>query len=669
MKLERVFGDFTFSKPSQLVPFPAEPGAWLVAQHAGIVEVVKEGSRRNYFDISDRVQIGQQWGFQDFALHPRFPGDPRIFVAYVAADDVSVVSSFSASADGATVDVASETVLMSEGQKGHWHPIASLEFGPDGYLYVAWGEGSGKKSQIPALLGGKMLRIDVDRRDGALPYAIPRDNPFLGTAFRPETFAIGLRNPWRFSFDRDNGELWLGDVGDRSYEEVNRIVAGGNYGFPDWEGTACFEPEGCRDPSVIPPVVQHSKPEMCSITGGYVYRGDALPQLRGRYVYGDVCSGTIWALGKDESGNTITEPIARAPSYVCAFAEAPDGELYVLESHDTHDDHLQVESGFKVHRLVADPAASSDAGASSDETLAGAACVADGGDFAAAPSGMVRYALNHPAWADGADTVYFMSEGQGAEIYGDQDILERPRKSVLLKTFTFAGRPIETQLLVGQRDRTWVALDYEWDEAGRDAKLLAKGKTKRLPDGSDWTFPGPEGCARCHHSQVGPVRALRLSQLARTLDGGDQLEILEEMKIVRWRPEESGTVKNPMPRLDDESISVERRARAYLDVNCSSCHQPGGNAGEAGMDLRRTTPLVSARVCDRAPSAAFPDHESAVLLAPGEPERSLISVRMNATGVMAMPPQRHKVDPLGTKTVDAWISSLTACPVDVAAQQ
>ena len=157
-----------------------------------------------------------------------------------------------------------------------------------------------------------------------------------------------------------------------------------------------------------------------------------------------------------------------------------------------------------------------------------------------------------------------------------------------------------------------------------------------------------------------PSRALTLSQLAGTVDGRDQLDWLTEQGVIKWRNEDHVTPP-PVPKLDDESIPIEQRARAYLDVNCSACHQPGGFAGEATMDLRRTIPLTAAGICAKPSNAIFPGHENAVLLAPGAPEQSLISVRMHLENEGAMPPQRRRADPLGTQIIDAWISSLTTC--------
>jgi hypothetical protein len=239
-------------------------------------------------------------------------------------------------------------------------------------------------------------------------------------------------------------------------------------------------------------------------------------------------------------------------------------------------------------------------------------------------------------------------------------MIDRPRKSMVMKTFIYAGRPVETQLLVKLDDRTWAGLDYEWTDDGLDALPLARSKMKTLADGTPWTFPGPEGCARCHHTQVGSLRALTLSQLDGTLDGRDQLERLTELGVIAWRDGERETLP-PVPRFDDESVPLERRARAYLDVNCSACHQPGGFAGEATMDLRRDIPLAAAQICGRPPNATFPGHEDAALLTPGSPGKSLISVRMHLENEGAMPPLRRRVDPQGTRVVDDWISSLTAC--------
>ena len=273
---------------------------------------------------------------------------------------------------------------------------------------------------------------------------------------------------------------------------------------------------------------------------------------------------------------------------------------------------------------------------------------------------MVAYEINHAAWHEGAATHRFVSRGTGPVVYGNQDVLERPRGSMVIKTMSIEGRPIETQVLVHTNDRNWTGLDYEWTDDGRDARPLARSKTKTLPDGSTWTFPGPDGCPQCHNTRVGTLRALTLSQLDRDSDGKPQLDRLEERRVVAWRDEDR-KLPPPMPSIADASASLEDRARAYLHVNCSACHQPGGFSGQADMDLRTGRPLRAMRICDIAPNAEFAGHEAALLVAPGAPDRSLISIRMHIEGSGAMPPLRRRADSKGTKLIDDWIRSLESC--------
>jgi glucose/arabinose dehydrogenase len=214
------------------------------------------------------------------------------------------------------------------------HNGGMVAFGPDGYLYVGLGDGGSKgdpdnRAQNLDDLLGKILRIDVDQGD---PYGIPIDNPFAKGGGRPEIYAIGLRNPWRFSFDTKTGNLWVADVGQYKWEEINLVARGGNYGWRVMEGTHCFHPStDCQTTTFSLPVSEyfHDKGR-CSITGGYVYRGRILPSLAGTYVYGDFCSGEIFALNKDE---TVNEPhqIFKSSLQISSFGEDAAGELYVLD--------------------------------------------------------------------------------------------------------------------------------------------------------------------------------------------------------------------------------------------------------------------------------------------------------------------------------------------------
>jgi len=656
--LEPALAGLTFTKPVQLLAHPVDRDAWLVVEHTGLVHIVRGSVQRTYFDISDRVAMGTQWGLQEIAFHPKFPDDPRVFVTYVAERNVSTVASFRAAADAASVDADSETVLLSEPQRTSHHPIGGLAFGPDGYLYVGWGEGD-RKSQDPALLGGKMLRIDVDHTQSGRPYAIPSDNPYIGTRFRPEVFAVGFRNPWRFTFDRGTGDLWVGDVGSRRYEEVDLVKPGANYGWPLWEGTECVASESdgrCTYEGFAFPVVQHSHAEMSSVTGGYVYHGKAIPALRGRYVYADHTSGSIWALRKGEDGTVDDEPIVRTKHHIGSFALDRDGELYAVDTLDTDPPSPH---GFMIYKLVPAPAAKEQTDVSRPMPLSSLNCIARG-DFRSEPQGLIGYTINHPPWEEGARTYRFASPDASMPVYGPQETLERPPGAVILKTFAIEGRPVETQMLARRRDGTWIGLDYEWTDDGSDALPVEHAKTKTLENASTWAFPGPDTCARCHSSRTGGLLGFSVSQMSSSAEGPDQLAWLEHRGLFK-RQDEPLELLVPMAGLQDKAYSVEARARSYLHVNCAHCHQPGGNAGEAEMDLRRTTPLPLMRICGVAPSAEFPGHEHDLLISPGAPGRSLISARLRLTDDSAMPPQRRTVDAVGAAVVDEWIRGLQDC--------
>jgi glucose/arabinose dehydrogenase len=226
------------------------------------------------------------------------------------------------------LDESSEEILLEIPQPFRNHNGGQLTFGRDGYLYLGLGDGGGQPSGTSQDLGtllGKILRVDVSGSG----IAIPDDNPFVGiNGARPEIYAYGLRNPWRFSFDRETGQMWAGDVGQSRWEEVNLVVPGGNYGWSIMEGFYCLSGGNCDEEGLEMPRTVYGQDGGCSITGGYVYRGQSMPELDGWYVYGDYCSGNIWALDTEAT----TEPVLLAETglSIPAFAELPDGELLVV---------------------------------------------------------------------------------------------------------------------------------------------------------------------------------------------------------------------------------------------------------------------------------------------------------------------------------------------------
>jgi len=227
---------------------------------------------------------------------------------------------------------------------------------------------------------------------------------------------------------------------------------------------------------------------------------------------------------------------------------------------------------------------------------------------------------------------------------GQNDTIASRAGSVLLKTYVHDERPTQTQMLARRLDGTWEAYLYQWNETGTDATLVPDAHVQ---------------CARCHDADTGILRALSIAQLNREFDGENQIARLIALGTIRGSTDE--IPRTGFPRLDDESLGVETRARAYLDVNCSTCHQPGGDSGAAHFDLRAATPLAMTGICDAEPKVELIGHEAARVLNPGDPARSSISIRMHATDLSAMPPGRTKVDPLGTRIVDAWIRSVKHC--------
>lgn len=295
-----------------------------------------------FLDISDRVNAaGNEEGLLGLAFDPEYAASGRFYVSYTAsAPERSVVSRFAVrDDDSGRADPTSEEVVLEVLQPFPNHNGGNIVFGPDGFLYVGLGDGGAGgdplgNGQDPGTLLGAILRIDPSAAEGDHAYAVPPGNPFVGDPdARDEVWAYGLRNPWRFSFDRATGDLWAGDVGQDAFEEIDLIVPGGNYGWNAAEGFHCYPPSRstCDRSGMLSPVMEYPIEQgACAVTGGYVYRGDRLPTLTGAYVYADYCSGRLWALRYD--GREVVEHalLADTSLQIPSFGEGPDGELYIL---------------------------------------------------------------------------------------------------------------------------------------------------------------------------------------------------------------------------------------------------------------------------------------------------------------------------------------------------
>ena len=293
-----------------------------------------------FLDIRDLISTGGERGLLDVAFHPDYAQNGILFVNYTDTQGDTVVARYQLSDNPNQADPDSGRVVLTVEQPRSNHNGGQTRFGPDGYLYIALGDGGGggdpfENGQDLTTLLGALLRIDVDTTE---PYAIPADNPFVSDPdARDEIWAYGLRNPWRFSFDRETGDLWIADVGQGNWEEINLQPAGSaggeNYGWNVMEGTHCFPPgANCDADSLVLPVLEYANADgHCSVTGGYRYRGEALANLQGAFVFGDYCSGTIWAASEDSDGDWISEVLLETGFRIATFGEDEAGELYVAD--------------------------------------------------------------------------------------------------------------------------------------------------------------------------------------------------------------------------------------------------------------------------------------------------------------------------------------------------
>ncbi len=671
------FTNLTFNMPVKMLQAPNSNQHWYVLQQLGLVRRftgTSPSSATTVLDITGRTfDLSQsEAGLLGMAFHPNFPTDPRVFIYYINRSTVGNLAAFTATVDAngaATINAGSEQTLLTITKPFDNHNGGDLAFGPDGYLYLSTGDGGGggdpnENGQRLTTLQGKMLRIQIGAAGAG--YTIPADNPFAGnaqcpaggsrpTGECPEIYAWGLRNPWRWSFDRSNGQLWLADVGQASYEEVNTIQRGGNYGWDCREGAHNFETAGCPATGLIDPVAEYSHSLGSSITGGYVYRGTQPTTLVGRYLFADFNSGRIWAWIPDPAN-----PSSRAPTQllqtnlnISSFGQGNDGELYVV--HYT---------GGTLHRINFQGGGG---GGTVPATLSATGCV-NPSNATQPASGLISYSINAPFWSDNAEKDRWMALPNGTAItIGSGNDWDFPNGSVLVKNFRMGTRLIETRLFMRHPDGEWGGFSYEWNTQQTDANLVQGGAVRDIGGGQQWIFPSEAQCLQCHTNAAGRSLGLETAQLNRnhlypqTNRTANELLTLNNISLLT--PAIPDPAAQPtMPDPANTSAPLADRARAYLHTNCAQCHRPGGGSG-SGMDLRYTTAFAATNTCNVTPQAGdLGLGASARLIAPGSATNSILINRTNRRDASGMPPLgSNQVDAAGVALLTQWVNGLAGC--------
>lgn len=666
-RVERVFGNHQFTQPVVFTAAPGTSSMFLLEIGGKIFELPSEDCTKPTLiaDISKHARdFHMAYGL---AFHPNFENNREIYLCYKRRGDAeqgSVVSRFRlTTSDTPQIETDSEQILYTWLAGGH--NGGCVKFGPDGYLYVSAGDAADpfppdhlKAGQDLRTLLSKIVRIDVNGRSEERPYRIPSDNPFVNLAgARPEIYAFGFRNPWRFAFDRETGDLWAGDVGWELWEMVYDVKSGGNYGWSIVEGPHDVDPQGKLGPTpILKPAASHSHSEARSITGGQVYYGDRLPELRGAYVYGDHVTGRMWSLRKHATGYEQPVEIARSPLQIICFGLHQNGEVYVV-------DYLG-----SIHRLVRN---TEDANSQAfPKTLS------ESGLFSAVAkhelaAGVLPYSVIAEPWMDGASADRFVA------IPGDQKIgvyeesgghaswdgkhrgsWKFPQDSVLGKTIVLEDRRVETQLLHFD-GQAWQPYSYVWNEDQTDAALaddVSQTIQVKLGDRQQsWLIMNRGDCMVCHTNANDMLLGFKPNQLQHaTAQQQDQLKHLASLAVFEQPPRRGQTLTNPQ----DDNADLNARARSYLHVNCAHCHRPEGG-GAVAMNVLFDQSLKRTRIIDELPLQGSFGIENANVVASGDPYRSVLLYRFSKLGPGHMPKMGGlEVDQRGAALLHDWIAQL-----------
>ncbi len=739
-RAQRVFPHLGFVQPTVLTSAPGAERLFVAEQSGRVYSIPNDRDCRKadlFLDAkklveqlnaslpeADRVAFTAVYGL---TFHPDFKSNRRFYLCYVVhykdggrgqhPHGTRVVELLADNSDPPAANVESETEIITWLQGGH--NGGCLKFGPDCLLYISTGDGGnafppdGRSSgQDVTNLLAAVLRVDVDRKSNGKAYAIPPDNPFatmqkakatdqdasangsqpsslrvVPEGARKEIWAYGMRNPWKMSFDRKTGDLWVGDVGWELWELIYHVKPGDNFGWSLVEGPQPVRPNQRPGPTPLtPPTVKIPHTEAASITGGFVYRGDRLPELQGHYIFGDWETRRFWGIKVDGQKigprRELVEPTVR----IVGFAERNNGELLLLDYDDG-----------SIHELVRNEVASTEAlfpRKLSETGLFGSVAAHTPAE------GVVPFSINAAQWADYAQAMRWLGlpgnssvvvHHEPARIAGSMfsRAMDYPKDSVLMKTLSLeliqgdpsSTRRIETQLL-HFNGYDWRGYTYRWNEEQTDAELVeATGATttfevtdSNAPGGrrrQSWRFASRMECIRCHNPWAEFSLAFNIPQLNLGPDG-NQLSQLYTMGVLRDAPPDVNrddpfaVVEKPLPPGDrprlvdphDKSADLDQRARSYLHVNCAHCHRFNGG-GSARIYLPFDTSIYKTEAVSTRPSQGAFGIEDALIIAPGDPDRSVLYFRMAKSGAGHMPRLGSTlIDPQGLALVHDWIQQL-----------
>ncbi len=671
-RVERVFPGLKFSEPVDLAYEPTTR-RWFISLVRGRLMTFQDDatatSTELVADLHDLHPGLSQ--FSSFTFHPGFATNGLLFAVFgdnIGGTNRWTLARYSVSrGPSPKLDLASEAVVITS--RGSGHEGACVRFGPDGMLYASLGDASSPEPPDALSTGqdlgdlmASILRIDVDHPEGGRLYGVPSDNPFVARAgARPEVWAYGFRNPWRMNFGPD-GALWVGDVGWELWEMIHRVTRGYNGGWSAVEGPQGVH-GGTKPPTPIAtPIAAHPHSEASSITGGLFYRGKRMPRLQGAYIYGDYATGKIWALRNDGPRAVSREELCDTSVQIVGFAEAPDGEILMLDHNGAAG----------IYRLVPNDKAASP----SDYPRKLSATGIFGDTAKQEPSpGVQPYTINAEMWHDHATTERWLA------VPGTNRVMDGgfPKDTVLVKTLSLGMRPgapatrrrIETQLL-HLDEQGWQASTYRWNDAQTDADLVpANGANTTLeiadaaiPGGrreQSWRFAGRAECMRCHNPWSGTVLAFNPEQLETSpAPGASSFRLLMASEVIGY-----GKPPGPVTRWTDPhdgSAALDARARSLLHVNCAHCHRFGAGGSVASF-FNVDAKLGDLRVVDQKPTRGTFGLDDARVLVPGRPDRSVLWYRLNTESQGHMPHiGSRRVDDLGSRLIASWIESLAPAP-------